>query len=350
MKHPILRGAGYKFYAIIWLIIMLVHGWVLYYFLEFPISISLSDSIIYNLIFGMIVPGLWFIVIFGGLNKDGVSLTAMHLGTAMLTIVLWMSIATPILRLLFRENQLYMDFLKNASIWRVIIGALFYSISVLIFYLIKYYQDMQKRMNRELELSNLLKDSELRMLKSQINPHFIFNSLNSINALTSSMPEQAQEMVIKLSEFLRFSLGKDNVELNTLSQEIKNVLLYLDIERVRFGDRLQVENKVEQECQDRLVPNLILQPLIENAIKFGVYDSLEPVTITISCKVMEADMYLSVSNNYDGQSVTGKGQGIGLDNVRKRLQLIYGKSDLLQVNKSTDHFQVTLKIPLNPEL
>ena len=106
---------------------------------------------------------------------------------------------------------------------------------------------MQKRLNRELELQNLLQDSELRMLKSQINPHFIFNSLNSVSALTVSAPKSARDMVIKLSEFLRYSLGKENTELVTLKQEVENVSLYLDIEKVRFGDRLSFKKKGRDE-------------------------------------------------------------------------------------------------------
>ncbi|MEO9869651.1 MAG: histidine kinase, partial [Ekhidna sp.] len=208
MKHPILSGSGYKFYMIVWLVIMLVHGSVLYFYYDFSISVALGDSLIYNLIYGAIVPGFWFIVVFGGLNKDSISLLATHLGAATISIAVWLTASGVILKIIFNTNGSYIQFLQDATIWRVIIGSLFYSISVLLFYLIRYYQDMQERMNRELELQNLLKDSELRMLKSQINPHFIFNSLNSVSALTVTNPKDARDMVIKLSDFLRYSLGK----------------------------------------------------------------------------------------------------------------------------------------------
>ncbi|MEQ9467663.1 MAG: histidine kinase [Ekhidna sp.] len=347
MKHPILSGSGYKLYALIWLIVMAVHGSVLYFYYDFTITISIADSLVYNLIFGSIAPGFWFIVTFGGLNKDELSLLGTHIGAAGLTIILWLSISGYLLRMLFLNNAEYLNFISSVTIWRVIIGALFYSISILIFYLIKYYQDMQKRMNLELELQNLLKDSELRMLKSQINPHFIFNSLNSISALTESMPKKAREMVIKLSDFLRYSLGKDNSELNPLDQEINNATLYLEIEKVRFGDKLRFEKEVSEECAQVKVPNLILQPLFENAIKFGVYDSLEPVTIRLICESSDDMVYLRITNNFDTSSIPSKGEGIGLENVKRRMSLVYGRHDLVEIEKGRGEFTATLKIPLN---
>lgn len=346
MKHPILSGNGYKLYLTIWLVIMLVHGSVLYFLYDFPATIAAADSLVFNLLFGAIVPGFWFIVSFSGLNRDRISLVGTHLGAATATILLWWSIASVLLRTLFSAEVIYLDFLLSSQVWRVIIGILFYSISVLIFYLIKYYQDMQKRMNRELELQNLLKDSELRMLKSQINPHFIFNSLNSISALTSSMPENAREMVIKLSDFLRFSLGKDHTELNSLRKEIENASLYLEIEKIRFGDRLQFRFDVGKECNELEIPNLLLQPLFENAIKYGVYDSLEPVMIALNAQRSDELLVIEIMNGYDNEAVPSKGEGIGLENVKKRLKLVYGNNDLLEVHKSSEEFKVVLKIPI----
>ena len=345
MKHPILSGSGYKLYIIIWLVVMTVHGSVLYFYYDFSLAISTLDSITFNLIFGSIVPGFWFIVTFAGINKDELSLIGTHVGAATLTILVWLASSNFILKLLFQQAD-YVLFLKEAVVWRSIVGLLFYSISVLIFYLIKYYQDMQKRMNHELELQNLLKDSELRMLKSQINPHFIFNSLNSISALTTSIPEDAREMVIKLSDFLRYSLGKDNSELNPLKQEIENVSLYLDIEKVRFGEKLHFEKVIEEDCLEVKVPNLILQPLIENAIKFGVYDSIDAVTIQLDCRRKDEFLEIRIKNNFDQTSAPTKGEGIGLENVRKRLQLVYGRRDLVRVSKVEGLFEVTLQIPL----
>ncbi|WP_436515336.1 sensor histidine kinase [Ekhidna sp. To15] len=349
MKHPILSGSGYKLYTLVWLVVIAAHGSVLYFYYDFSLAIAVADSLVFNLIFGVIVPGLWFIVTFGSLNKDELSLIGTHVGAAFLTILVWLSLSSYFLRAIFFSESEYIAFLANAKVWRVIVGILFYSISVLIFYLIKYYQDMQKRLNRELELQNLLKDSELRMLKSQINPHFIFNSLNSVSALTVSEPEGAREMVIKLSDFLRHSLGKDNTELNTLEQEINNAMLYLEIEKVRFGDKLLFEKNISKKCSQVKVPNLILQPLFENAIKYGVYDSVEPVTIKMKCGTAGEMLELQIINNFDSDSVAVRGEGIGLENVKKRLSLVYGRNDLLAIKRSKNEFAVTIKIPITDQ-
>ncbi|MEP1096985.1 MAG: histidine kinase [Cyclobacteriaceae bacterium] len=347
MRHPILSGSGYKLYALILGVIMLIHGSVLYFYYGFPVTTAIGDSVLYNALFGVLAPGLWYIVSFASLSKDELALAGTHLAAAVLTVFLWTSISDFALGLIFSAEIEYGEFLDDSYIWRLIIGVLYYSITVLIFYLIKYYQDMQERLNKELELQNLLKDSELRMLKSQINPHFIFNSLNSISALTISKSESAREMVIKLSNFLRYSLGKDSIEMNTLEEEIKNSTLYLDIEKVRFGSKLSFDKEVSDTCLKVEVPNLILQPLFENAVKYGVYESIDKVSIMLKCEPHEDMLHILISNNFDVDAMPPKGEGIGLENVRKRLSLVYGRHDLLEVSQKEGIFNVTLKIPTN---
>ncbi|MGL1886540.1 MAG: histidine kinase [Reichenbachiella sp.] len=348
IKHPILDGSGYKFYSAVWVIIIVVHTLVMHYYFEFAVEVALLDGMVYNLIFGAMATGFWYIVNFANFKKDDTSLIVTHIGAAFISTLTWAAIAGFLLKLIFGENGTYQNFVGTTHIWRIIIGVIYYCIIVLIFYLIKYYHDTQERVHREMELQHLLKDSELRMLKSQINPHFIFNSLNSINALTLSKPEQAREMVIKLSDFLRHSLGKESIEMNTLAQEIQNISLYLEIEKVRFGDKLVFEKQVSNECLTVEVPNLILQPLIENAIKYGVYESLEPVTIQLNCTASEDYLEIAITNNCDLESIANKGEGIGLENVRKRLSLVYGHHGLMKIKKENNLFSVIINLPLNP--
>lgn len=345
MKNPILSGYGYKFYVLAWSLISLAHGVMMYTYFTFDWKVAVSDSLAYNLLFAAMAPGFWYVVNFSGNTKDELSLIGMHVGAATLSIFFWNTVASYPLRMFFSADEYYIYFLKSTYLWRMIIGVLYYSIIILIYYLVKYYQDMRSRMEREMELQHLLKDSELRMLKSQINPHFIFNSLNSISALTVSRPPLAQEMVIKLSNFLRYSLGKGSTEMNSLKEEIQNVTLYLEIEKIRFGSKLKFEKDIKTECEQTHVPNLILQPLVENAIKYGLYESMEDVTIRLSCSLSEQFLHISLSNNFDPEAVAPKGAGIGLQNVRKRLQLVYGRSDLLDIRKTASHFEVILKIP-----
>ncbi|MFK7952176.1 MAG: sensor histidine kinase [Ekhidna sp.] len=349
MKHPLLNGIGFKFYLLVWVFIALIHGSILYFHYSFSLEIAALESLTFNLIFSTIASGFWYIVSFNNQKRDELSVITTHLGAAIFIVSSWLFIANHLLKLIFNECNSYLQFLEESYIGRLIIGMMFYSITVLILYLIKYYRDTQERLSRELELQNMLKDSELRMLKSQINPHFIFNSLNSISALTISKGELAREMVIKLSDFLRYSLGKGNEEMNSLKDEIKNVSLYLDIEKVRFGERLQFENKVNEECLDVKVPNLILQPIFENAIKFGVYDSTELVTIRLKCESKNDLLHISINNNFDKDAVPSKGEGIGLESVRKRLNLVFDRSDLLEIHKEETEFTVIVKIPLRQE-
>jgi len=344
MKNPILGGNGYKTYVLAWIIIMLAHGVLLHLYNGFEWQIAVADAVAFNLLFAVMAPGFWYVVNFAGYAKDTLSTFAMHAGAAAIAVFFWSSLAAFPLRMIF-SNELYLQFLTDSYIWRVVIGLMYYSITVLIYYQIKFYADANERARKEAELRNLLQDSELRMLKSQINPHFIFNSLNSISALTVSEPLLAQEMVIKLSGFLRYSLGKGSEEMNPLKEELENVKLYMEIEKIRFGDKLIFEIQMDESAETVRVPNLILQPIVENAIKYGLYESMEPVTITLSAEMHREEMILNVANNFDPDAVPPKGTGIGLKNVRKRLQLIFGKPDLLEIQKDEKKFTAILKIP-----
>lgn len=346
MKNPILSESGYKFYLMALGLITVAHCLILHFYFQFSWEISISDSLSHNILFGIMAPGYWYIVNFASNTKDELSLIGMHSGAAALTILLWATVSSYPLRIIFGDQEHYLNFLNRAYIWRVIIGLLYYSIVVLIFNLLKYYQDMRERIKREMELQHLLKDAELQMLKSQINPHFIFNSLNSISALTLSSPDQAQQMVIKLSNFLRFSLGKDNSETNTLQEEIQNAELYIDIEKIRFGSKLNFSKTAEETCLQAHVPNLILQPLVENAIKHGLYQSLTDTTIALQCQKVEKMIYITLSNNFDAEYIPPKSTGIGIENVRKRLELVYERTDLMVIKKTKDTFEIALKIPV----
>ncbi|MFY0651850.1 MAG: histidine kinase [Cyclobacteriaceae bacterium] len=348
MEHPILENDGLKKYALAWSLICVVHVVLFYFYYGFKLEIAFYDAFVHNVLFALVAPGFWYIVRFSNTEKgDYLALMGTHVVAIATTTLLWSYLSWFVLTELFYDVDKYLQFLDQTFVWRLIIGVVFYSLIILIFYLIQYYLDLQEKSNREFELKALLNESELNMLKSQINPHFIFNSLNSISALTISMPQKAQEMVIKLSDFLRYAVGKDTSEMNSLSDEIENIARYLDIEKVRFGDKLVFDNQVENDSADVMVPNLILQPLFENAIKYGVYESLEKVTISLSCERMDDMLHIRISNNYDADAVAQKGAGIGLENIRKRLLLTYQRTDLLSIENTDSTFAVILKIPTN---
>ena len=213
--------------------------------------------------------------------------------------------------------------------------------------MITYYSDLERKSKQEAELQTLIRESELTLLKAQLNPHFLFNSLNSISSLTITDPEKARDMVVKLSEFLRYAIDKNQRDMTTIEDELNNIELYLDIEKIRFDDRLIFVKQIEKKCNRILVPNMILQPLVENAVKHGVYESSEPVSIRLECQMKKDFCTLIVINNFDPETPARKGRGVGLKNVRKRLHLNYNRNDLLYISQTENKFIVRISIPVD---
>ncbi|OPZ96901.1 MAG: Sensor histidine kinase YpdA [Bacteroidetes bacterium ADurb.Bin408] len=191
----------------------------------------------------------------------------------------------------------------------------------------------------------MLRTAELNFLKSQINPHFLFNSLNSISALTLSEPEKAREMIIKLSDFLRHVVSQPENKPVPLSYEIENIKRYLEIEKVRFGSKLEFVFDILADCADRLISVLLLQTLYENAVKHGVYESVEPITINTTVTLVNDFVEFKISNNFEPFVAGKKGAGIGISNIRERLRLLFNNTDLLAISKKDNIFEVLLKIP-----
>ena len=185
------------------------------------------------------------------------------------------------------------------------------------------------------------------MLLSQINPHFLFNSLNSISSLTITDPEKARIMIVKLSEFMRYALSRKDERPVSLQSELENLRLYLDIEKVRFGDRLTTEENIEKDCLDIKIPVMLLQPLYENAVKHGVYESTESVRIITLAKIVNGYMEMTISNNYEPGQSSAKGTGTGLLNVTRRLELSYGNNASLKTTRENGIYIVKLFIPTN---
>lgn len=265
-----------------------------------------------------------------------------HMLVATMYNIIWLSLTL----------GLYKSFhiVDNISFWqemakKALIGYILYGIHVLFFYTQSYYAALRKKNKREHELQIHIREAELNALKSQINPHFLFNSLNSISSLTMSKPEKAQEMVVKLSEFMRYSLRSTPNDLSLLSDEIANAKLYLDIEKVRFGNKLQIDFQVPDACLRTRLPNLILQPVLENAVKYGVYEATQPVAIVIKCMLTSNFLQVEVENEYDAQTPKNKGEGIGLNNIRRRMNLLYQNPYLLKIDNNGRLFRVSFTFP-----
>ncbi len=334
-------------YSIVWFFIFCVHVIVLNFFLKIPLIPSLLDSIFFNGLYQVIGISLWYTVSFNSLdNYSTAKIFFNHIAAAVITSGLWIGIGYYLMSNAVTDYRIYSEFLTKSLIWRFLIGILFYTIIIAVDYVIIYYTNFQEKLLKEVELNALVKEAELKTLKYQINPHFIFNSLNSISSLTISNPHQAQEMTIKLSSFLRSILSKNEKQKNRLSEEIANAKLYLDIEKVRFNDRFEFVEDIKTECKELEVPSMILQPIFENAIKHGVYESLDKVTIKLSCGIEKEYFKIMVENNFDPDAIPRKGEGIGIKNIRNRLKLIYNQENLLTVQKTENLFKVNIFIPV----
>lgn len=216
---------------------------------------------------------------------------------------------------------------------------------------IKYYQMLQKEKQNVLQANTLAHQAQLKMLRYQLNPHFLFNTLNAISTLILVQENKtANGMVTKLSEFLRYSLDKDPMKRVTLESELQALRLYLDIEKVRFEERLQVIENIAQDCQTALVPSMIFQPLAENAIKHAIAVQEQGGTITISVNKFGNDLLLEISDNGPGADIKQgnlhRESGVGLVNTRERLLALYKNNYSLVVSpNSPSGVKVNIRIP-----
>ena len=206
--------------------------------------------------------------------------------------------------------------------------------------------DQRAGEKREQDTMKLAREAELASLRQQLQPHFLFNSLNSISALAGSRPEEARKMIQQLSDFLRGTIKKDDQQLVSLQEELKHLQLYLDIEKVRFGHRLKTEVERPEEAMYLMMPSLLLQPLVENAIKFGLYDTVGDITIRIMARKQHDQLVIRIENPFDPQTALPRqGTGFGLNSVQRRLYLLYARNDLMTTQQIDTVFVTEVKIP-----
>jgi sensor histidine kinase YesM len=344
--NPILNNKkNIFFYILIWLFVSTFYLIILNIELKISIDIAAVDLVFIFLFFGIGL-FLWYPARFlTPENYKPFKIFISHVLGGIFSTILWLMIGYFIVVSFLPPANGFIDFFNNTIIWRFLTGMMFYFLLISFYYIIIYNRTLQEKISNEAELKNSITEAELKTLKFQINPHFIFNSLNSMSALTAIDAERARSMILKLADFLRYILANNEKVKTPLGEELKNIRLYLEIERIRFEDKFEYTEDLENDTLNMLIPNMILQPLFENVIKHAVYESLSKVTLLLKSGIKDSFLIISIENNFEPGFSKSKGTGIGLQNVKRRLELIYGLPDLLVLNKEDNHFKVSIFIP-----
>ncbi|WP_225874756.1 sensor histidine kinase [Pedobacter hiemivivus] len=324
-------------------------GWVLvfvllfYFTLNFSWSIAIVDSVITN---GLLALACMLMSNLLGYYqpKNETIIFVLALTFIMALFITFMS--KFLLVLLFSEQQTYINFLNISLTVRFLIMFVFIAWCALANVLWYRLEEQSATQERLLAAQNLSKEAELNKLRHQLQPHFLFNSLNSVYALTIVNPKEAGTMITKLAAFLRGTLKRDDEVWVSVAEEMEYIGLYLDIEKVRFSHRLNIELQIAEETLNLRLPGTLLQPIVENAIKFGLYNTAAAITISVFAKLEQNHLVIVVQNPYDPEMKATEGTGFGLTAIRRRLYLLFADERLLQTDVSTENrFETTLKIP-----
>jgi two-component system, LytTR family, sensor kinase len=347
MVHPVLSSRiRLMVWGLVWLILALVQSLLFYYAYGSFITISIADNLISSLIYAIISISLWYpFHYFSAGDKPTISLLSNLLVSGVITIVLWISMTKFFMLLILPAEDIYQQYWNATFPYRIGTGVFIYGLLVLSYFLFMSISNLSEKKANEAKLESLVKETELKLLRSQINPHFLFNSLNSISSLTVTDPEKARNMVVKLSDFMRYALSRKDEQPVSLRSEMENIRLYLDIEKVRFEDKLTTRENIDPECLNVKIPVMLLQPLYENAVKHGVYESTESVRIVTIAAIVNGYLEITISNNYDPGMSPAKGTGTGLLNVTRRLELSYKDNASLTTKKENGIYTVKIFVP-----
>src|SRR5580704_560445 len=332
--HPLFRNKRwFTAYLVVWLVLAAALAALLHIpgALAWRETIALAGPLCLFFAFVCLTP--WYMCRQLPLWSAGiVELLLYHLGAAVLATAMWVALARLVASMLDLGARL-----DPVIPHLIAVGLLVYLLSVAL-----HYAALAAEESRQAALD--AREAELRALKAQINPHFLFNCLNSITALTTSDPGRAREMCIRLADFLRNTLGLGERESVAWHEELDLAQAYLDVEQVRFGARLHVEVEVDEACAECLVPPLILQPLIENAVKHGIATLVEGGTIQVRSHVRNGVLEVSVENGFDPESPAPRRSGLGLRNVRTRLERRFGPAASLAAHTKENRFRAEFAV------
>jgi len=328
------------FIAIAWTILCAVG---LHYFVNFSWLISFTDSTVNNVL--LAVACISISNMLGYYQPKNERILYVLIITLALTCVIIFASKYALLYI-FTDYKNYQDFYNFSFPFRGLISFMCLGWCALANILWYRLEEQSETQGRLLAAQNLAKEAELNKLRHQLQPHFLFNSLNSVFALTMVNPKEAGVMITKLASFLRGTLKRDDELWVSVEEEMEYIQLYLDIEKVRFSHRLNVEVNVEEDTLNLCLPGTLLQPIVENAIKFGLYNTSSAITIKIDVSVELDVLHLSVQNPFDPEMRATGGTGFGLTAIKRRLYLLFANPHLLQTEIEANNLYITtLKIP-----
>jgi two-component system, LytTR family, sensor histidine kinase AlgZ len=350
--HPLLTRNRLGFYLLAWIplevivVILMTSGGSLRWLESSVIVIPLC------VVYAFICLSAWYTAKGAPIRRESaLRLIVVHSLAAALVSYFWMGLGWVLVAALSKTSAFQGLDRRFAPQAPILFGAgyLLYSLAVASHYVILSLEASREAEARAMEVSIQARDAELKALKAQINPHFLFNSLNSISALTSIDPARARDMSVLLGDFLRLTLGLGEKTSVRFSEELDLLQKYMAIEKVRFGARLTVHEEIEEDSKSCLLPPLLLQPLVENAVKHGIASLPEGGQVRLASQRQNGRLAILVENSWDPEAPPRRSGGMGLKNVQRRVEARYGKDASLHVNNEGELFQVSLNLPAESE-
>ncbi len=328
------------------MVVLAVHTFVLYNFWQAEGMWPFFDSLIHMLVFLPLAIALWYPVRYASGLGENIRPDYSNLILGILVVLaVWMAASYGIVRL-FRPDAGYRGYYHSSLMLRAAFGLLVFTFVALIYMLISYFAGYEERLEERNMLKASFKNVQLSFLQSQINPHFLFNALNGVNSLIISDPDKAQEVVVELSDFLRYTLKQGHEHFHEVKDEIQNMERYLAIEKIRYGKRLDYSIQYGENVSKARIPALIMLPLLENAIKFSLHQSTAHAKISCGFKIHLESLQVEMCNTFDPDTLNEiHGTGTGLKNIEQRLEVLYGKNGLIHYEKNESFFRLRLRIP-----
>jgi len=310
---------------------------------------AITVSCVLCLLYAFVCLAAWYPCMATPLERSSISrFLFTHIAGAAVASVLWLFAARLLGRLLAGVDAFRGIDVPLTQDYPLIfgMGVLLYLLAVGFHYVLLAVEASREAEARVMKASVLARDAELRALKAQVNPHFLFNSLNSISALTASDASKAREMCILLGDFLRRTLGLGEKGSIPLEEEISLIHAFLAVEKIRYGARLRMEENIEKDALDAQVPPLLLQPLVENAVGHGIANLVEGGWIRLSAQALNGDLDIVVENLFDPDAPPRRRSGVGLANVRQRLEARYGNRAKFAAGIDGSTFRVSISLPV----